>query len=139
MTEPTCQEEGFTEYLCIRCGDWYVSDYTDRIEHDYEAVVTPPTNEEQGYTTYTCTMCGHSYIGDYVDPGEPDPTPHTPGDITGDGLVNNKDLTRLFRYLSGFQVEVNEAALDITGDGLVNNKDLTRLFRYLSGFNVDIR
>jgi len=60
------------------------------------------------------------------------------GDITGDGEVNNKDLTRLFRYLSGFEVEVNEAALDITGDDAVNNKDLTRLFRYLSGYDVEI-
>ena len=63
---------------------------------------------------------------------------HVPGDITGDGVVNNKDLTRLFRYLSGFEVEVSEEALDITGDGAVNNKDLTRLFRYLSGYDVEI-
>jgi len=63
---------------------------------------------------------------------------HTPGDITGDGVLNNKDLTRLFRYLSGYDVDVNEAALDVTDDGAVNNKDLTRLFRYLSGYDVSI-
>ena len=61
-----------------------------------------------------------------------------PGDITGDGVVNNKDYTRLFRYLSGHDVEVVEAALDVNGDGLVNNKDYTRLFRYLSGHDVTI-
>ena len=27
-------------------------------------------------------------------------------DITGDGEINNKDLTRLFRYLSGYPVEI---------------------------------
>ena len=64
---------------------------------------------------------------------------HVPGDISGDGELNNKDLTRLFRYLSGYPVEVNEAALDITGDGEINNKDLTRLFRYLSGYPVEIQ
>ena len=61
-----------------------------------------------------------------------------PGDINGDGEVNNKDVTRLFRYLSGYDVEVVEAALDVNGDGSVNNKDLTRLFRYLSGYDVSI-
>ena len=61
-----------------------------------------------------------------------------PGDITGDGEVNNKDLTRLFRYLSDYDVEVVEAALDINGDGAVNNKDLTRLFRYLSHWDVEL-
>ena len=63
---------------------------------------------------------------------------HIPGDIDGDGEINNKDLTRLFQYLSDWDVEVNEAALDVNGDGSVNNKDLTRLFQYLSDWDVEI-
>ena len=63
---------------------------------------------------------------------------HTPGDINNDGKVNNKDLTRLFKYRSDWDVAVNEAALDVNGDGSVNNKDLLRLFKYLSGWNVQI-
>ncbi len=63
---------------------------------------------------------------------------HIPGDINGDGSVNNKDLTRLFQYLSDWDVEVNESALDVNGDGSVNNKDLTRLFQYLSDWDVEI-
>ena len=63
---------------------------------------------------------------------------YMPGDINGDGAVNNKDVTRLFRYLSDYEVEVEDAALDINGDGTVNNKDLTRLFRYVSGYDVTI-
>ncbi len=63
---------------------------------------------------------------------------YIPGDINGDGGVNNKDLTRLFQYLSGYDVEVVEAALDVNGDGNVNNKDVTRLFQYLSGYDVEI-
>lgn len=60
------------------------------------------------------------------------------GDINKDDAVNNKDLTRLFQYLSGWDVEVDTNALDVNGDEKVNNKDLTRLFQYLSGWNVEI-
>ena len=63
---------------------------------------------------------------------------YIPGDINNDGKVNNKDFSRLFQYLSGWDVEVNEAALDVNGDGSVNNKDATRLFQYVSGWNVNI-
>ncbi|MBO4734497.1 MAG: dockerin type I repeat-containing protein [Clostridia bacterium] len=63
---------------------------------------------------------------------------YIPGDINGDGKVNNKDLTRLFQYLSDWDVEVNEAALDVNGDNSVDNKDLTRLFQYLSNWDVEI-
>ena len=78
-----------------------------------------------------CTACGEELSRETLKS-------HTPGDINGDGEVNNKDLTRLFRYLTGYDVEVVEAALDVNGDGSVNNKDQTRLFRYLSGWDVEI-
>ena len=60
------------------------------------------------------------------------------GDVNGDSSVNNKDLIRLFKYLSGWAVEVNERALDVNGDTDINNKDLTRLFQHLSGYDVII-
>ena len=63
---------------------------------------------------------------------------HTPGDINGDGKVNNKDLVRLIQYIKGKDVEVVEDALDITGDGKVNNKDLVRLIQYNKGNDVVI-
>ena len=58
------------------------------------------------------------------------------GDVNNDGEVNNKDVTRLFQYLSDWDVEVNDKALDVNGDGKVNNRDLTRLFQYVSGWDV---
>ena len=63
---------------------------------------------------------------------------YIPGDINDDGKTNNKDLTRLFQYLSEWDVEVNVNALDVNGDGKVNNKDITRLFQYLSEWDVEI-
>ena len=60
----------------------------------------------------------------------------TSGDVTGDGSVNTKDLTRLTRYLAsggnGTVTLSSAAAADVNGDGLINTKDLTRLKRYLA-------
>ena len=63
---------------------------------------------------------------------------YVPGDINGDGILNNKDVTRFMQYNAGWDVEVNEAALDVNGDGSVNNKDVTRLMQYNAGWNVEI-
>lgn len=60
------------------------------------------------------------------------------GDINGDGNANNKDLTRLMKYLAGEEVEVTVSTVDPNGDGVTNNKDLTRLMRYLAGDSVEI-
>lgn len=63
---------------------------------------------------------------------------HTPGDINNDGMVDNRDITRLFQYLSNWDVIVNESALDVNGDSVIDNRDLTRLFQYLSNWDVKI-
>ena len=60
------------------------------------------------------------------------------GDINGDGAVNNKDLTRLLKYIAGEDVSVISQTLDTNGDGIVNNKDLTRLLKYIAGENVEL-
>ena len=62
----------------------------------------------------------------------------TPGDINGDGAVDNKDVVTLFRQVSGYESEVNVIALDTNGDGEVNNKDIVVLFRYVSGSEAEL-
>lgn len=57
----------------------------------------------------------------------------TPGDINGDGAVNNKDVVTLFNYVNGIEGSYNVPALDPNGDGKVNNKDVVILFRFVSG------
>ena len=66
VTEPTCDEEGYTTYSCSKCSASYVSDKVDAIGHDYIAVVTAPTCEAVGYTTYTCSRCEDSHVADEV-------------------------------------------------------------------------
>jgi hypothetical protein len=63
---------------------------------------------------------------------------YMPGDINGDGVVNNKDLNRLMKYLTDKSTTVVKAALDVNGDGSVNNKDLNRLMKYLTDKTVEI-
>ena len=71
-------------------------------------------------------------------PGAITVVPHLPGDINGDGEVNNKDVTRLIRYLKYHDVQVVQAALDVNGDGEHSNKDVTRLIRYIKYGDVEI-
>ncbi|MBR4910107.1 MAG: dockerin type I repeat-containing protein, partial [Clostridia bacterium] len=136
-----------TDYAEHTVGDWLTDDTyhwhycsvcegtLDQAEHTYEWVVTKEaTAEENGLKEEICSVCGHKS----GNQEEIEYSSHTAGDINGDGAVNNKDLTRLFQYLSDWDVEVDESALDVNGDGSVNNKDLTRLFQYLSDWDVEI-
>ncbi len=60
VTAPTCTEQGYTTYSC-ECGDSYVADYVDTLEHNHTSVITTPaTHTTTGIMTYTCT-CGDTY------------------------------------------------------------------------------
>lgn len=63
---------------------------------------------------------------------------YIPGDINGDGNVNNRDAARLMQHLAGWDVEYVAAALDVNIDGIVNNRDAVRLMQYLAGWDVEI-
>ena len=39
VTEPTCSAEGYTTYTCSACGDSYVGDYVETVDHKYETYV----------------------------------------------------------------------------------------------------
>ena len=73
-----------------------------------------------------------------IVPGTVTIAAHVPGDITGDGKVNSKDLNRLMKYLADDSTEVVASALDITGDGKINSKDLNRLMKYLADDTTEI-
>lgn len=64
--------------------------------------------------------------------------PCKPGDINGDGKVNNKDASLLMQHLAGWEVSVNEPALDTNGDSKVNNKDVSNLMQFLAGWDVTL-
>ena len=119
--------------VCVDCGG-AISEPAAHTESNW-IIDTEATAEAAGHRHKECTVCGYVTAEEDI---EQLVSTHEPGDVNGDGSVNNKDLTRLFQYLSDWPVEVNEPALDINGDGRVNNKDLTRLFQYLSDWDVEI-
>ena len=117
-------------------GDWTYATISFRIEETAAAGGTVPitvTYEPNNVYDITETDIFFAVVSGGVEIAD-----HTPGDINGDRIVDNKDVTRLFQYVSEWDVEVVEAALDVNGDGIVDNKDVTRLFQYVSEWNVEI-
>lgn len=73
-----------------------------------------------------------------VENGTVEIVDYVPGDVNGDGKVNNKDLGVLQQYLNEWDVKVVEKAADTNGDGKVNNKDLGLLQQYLNEWDVEL-
>lgn len=57
------------------------------------------------------------------------------GDMTGDGIINNRDVVMLNKYQVGkaSAEEYQIIAMDVNSDGYVNNKDAAVIARYLVG------
>ena len=68
-----------------------------------------------------------------------DGTANKAGDVNNDNGVNNKDVTVLFRHVSGaVQENIDLVAADCNGDGEIDNKDVSELFRYVCGTDVKL-
>lgn len=57
------------------------------------------------------------------------------GDMTGDGIINNRDVAMMNKKLvdRADTQECQMLAIDVNGDGYVNNKDAAMVARYLVG------
>ena len=55
-----------------------------------------------------------------------------PGDLNGDGKVNNRDLGMMQKHLNGQEVTIDLLAADLNGDGKINNRDLGLLQKLLN-------
>jgi|GEM_PF-1195565 len=63
VTDPTCEDDGYTTHTCTRCSDSYKDTYTDATGHNYTSAVTKAaTCTEDGVRTYTCSNnASHTY------------------------------------------------------------------------------
>ena len=63
---------------------------------------------------------------------------YTPGDLNGDGAVNNRDLALMQQYINKWEVTINTDAADVNKDGAVNNRDLALLQQYINKWDVEL-
>jgi len=61
-----------------------------------------------------------------------------PGDVSGDGIVDGRDLLRLAKYIGGFDVEIVVENATVNGDDIVDGRDLLRLAKYIGGHEVTL-
>lgn len=55
---PTCEEQGYTEFICGNCGYSDKRNYIEPIGHDYQLVeIWEPECDHDGYELYRCTNC----------------------------------------------------------------------------------
>ena len=63
-----------------------------------------------------------------------------PGDVTGDGIVDGKDLIQLRRYYAEFTgITIDTAMGDVDGNGAVNGADILLMRQYIAGWNVVLK
>ena len=57
------------------------------------------------------------------------------GDVTGDGVLNNRDVSMVSRALIDKEVptDCQILAADVNGDGYVNNRDVAMISRCIVG------
>lgn len=65
VVEATCTAQGYTEYICLLCGDNYKDNFMDANGHDYTEITIPATCTEKGFTTHFCKVCGYQYSDNY--------------------------------------------------------------------------
>ena len=61
VRNPTCTEQGYTSYVCKKCGHSYTDGETAALGHQYTDTVVVPSCTDAGYTDHVCSTCGHSY------------------------------------------------------------------------------
>ncbi|MBQ7043700.1 MAG: leucine-rich repeat domain-containing protein [Clostridia bacterium] len=84
VTPPTCQTQGYTTYTCEECGDSYVDDYTDTVDHYYldgkciwcgDTNVTPSsiidityTPSDSAHKLFTVTCADRAQMIQFIEP-----------------------------------------------------------------------
>ncbi len=99
------------------------------------------TYDEHGHDSPSEPADSSSAIKDTTDADLPDSPDKEavkgtgiPGDVNGDGAVNNIDAILLYRFVLGDDAPIDADAPDINGDGAVDHEDVVALFRYISGW-----
>lgn len=66
--EPTCDEKGYTTYVCKECYHTFDADFVAPTGHNFTDKVIAPTCDKEGYTAHTCSTCGITDKDNYTRP-----------------------------------------------------------------------
>ncbi len=109
-------------------GMWYATAYgpmLDSVSHD-ECVTRvfekAATVFETGSRDTVCVIRGELITSEIIDK-----LIAALGDVDGDGIVSNADITVIVRILSGYGDRYAESAIDVNEDGKFNNRDVLSL------------
>ena len=132
--EPTCTEEGYTEYYACRYCDTVTrgKDIVPATGHSYELTEAeiPATTTSVGKTAvYTCASCGDSYGGEEIPMLEETDEITLAGDANKDGKVTLIDVLRTLKAAVGEEVEISRANADIDGDGELEVADVLAIIK----------
>ena len=118
VTEPNCDNGGYTTYTCKSCSDSYVADRTEALGHSlvYHEAKEPTCTEIGWYSYYDCERCryntysvryelGHSYTDKVCT-------------LCGDTVVNSELYVRDgdFIYFGEFPQTIKADDVTITGE-----------------------
>ena len=66
LVAPTCTEGGYNKHVCTLCTEWYTTDHTEALGHDYETTVVSATCMTNGYDKHVCRICSHTVTDNVV-------------------------------------------------------------------------
>ena len=139
-SDATCTQPGLTAgTYCTVCGEVITAQQeVPALGHDEGewVIVIEASVDAEGLKEKRCTRC-EAVLEEEIIP-RIEEILRIPGDATGDGVVDGRDLIRLAKFLGGHDVDVDPAGASVNGDDIVDGRDLIRLAKYLGGHDVEL-
>ncbi len=134
VTQPTCEEQGFTTYTCSKCNAVKKDNYVEALGHTRptdETLITKvePTCTETGSYKYVCTVCGEDLTEEIPAAGHSWDTTETPNICTVCNAVKLEEVADAFAVWKKYgTVEYNESDWGVAsyeGEASITRKSAT--------------